>query len=221
MPGLAAVAGDGEGDATTYSVPPNPGKPKLSGTPTVSQTLALTHASAQNPPVWYYDDWFRCQNPGSTCSIDPISRSTSSYQLVAGDAGQYIEARETIGFGLDEEGYLGGGDLVSNIVGPIGSGNGTAKLVPGSISTTGTGVVTLGLHCTGGPCKGSVKLIYRNHNIGSAAYSIAPGQTAKIKLKLTTYGLNQLKSNGGRLTVKLLIVPAHGTTTTLTVTLKS
>jgi hypothetical protein len=103
----------------TYAIPPNPTKPTLIGSPTVGQTLKLTHATVQNPPVWHYDDWFRCDNPGVTCTIHPISRSTSSYTLVAAAAGEYIDARESFGFGFDIEGFIAGDRLVSNIVGPI------------------------------------------------------------------------------------------------------
>src|SRR5581483_1802482 len=51
------VAGDG--DATTYAVPPNPTAPVVSpASAAVGQTLTLTHATVQTTPVWYYDDWY-------------------------------------------------------------------------------------------------------------------------------------------------------------------
>ena len=138
------VAGDGEGDATTYAVPPNPGKPSLTGKPSVGQTLTLTHASVQTTPVWYHDDWFRCDNPGTTCTINPISTSKSSYTLVGADAGKYINARETFGFGFDEEGFLAGGNLTSNIVGPIVKTPPTiSSLSPRAGSTAGGNTVTI------------------------------------------------------------------------------
>lgn len=140
------VVGDGEGDASTYSIPPNPTSPTLTGSPAVGQTLTLTHATAQNPPVWYYDDWFRCNNPGVTCTIDPISTSTGSYTLVGADAGKYIDARESFGFGFDEEGFLAGDQLVSNIVGPISGGGsdggGTSHTLTVTKNGTGSGTVT-------------------------------------------------------------------------------
>ncbi len=254
------VVGDGVGDASTYAIPPNPTKPTLTGSATVGQTLTLTNGTVQNPSVWYYDDWFRCDNPGVTCTIDPISTSTRSYTLAAADAGTYIDARESFGFGFDVEGFLAGDQLVSNIVGPIttpgggdggggggtgggdgtgggggggtgggdgggtggggggtgggGTKSGTATLTR-SVSTTRAGVVTISLHCTGGACKGTAKL----SKGGSAGYSIAAGQTTKIKLKLTAAAKKQLKKKH-RLTVKLVIAPAGRTAATVTIKLK-
>jgi Divergent InlB B-repeat domain len=151
------VVGDTEGDASTYAIPPNPTRPTLTGSPTVGQTLALTHATVQNPPVWYHDDWFRCANPGVTCTIDPISTSTSSYTLVAADAGAYIDARESVGFGFDIEGFLAGDQLVSNIVGPIstggttgGGGGGTSHTLAVTKNGAGSGTVAsapAGINC--------------------------------------------------------------------------
>jgi hypothetical protein len=149
------VVGDGEGDTSTYAIPPNPTAPTLTGSATVGQTLTLTNGSVQNPPVWYYDDWFRCDNPGVTCSIDPISTSTSSYTLAAADAGEYIEARESFGFGFDIEGFIAGDPLVSNIVGPIstgggGGGGGTSHTLAVTKNGTGSGTVTsapAGINC--------------------------------------------------------------------------
>ena len=225
------VAGDGVGDATTYAVPPAPGTPSLAGTPTVGQTLTLTHASVQAPNVWYYDDWRRCENPDATCTLDPISTSNSGYTLVGADANEYIDAREFFGFGFDQE-----GPIISNIVGPIGGGTsgtggtggtggtegtttlGTAKL-SGAASTTRAGVVTIALRCTGGPCHGKVKLTMGG-TIGSAVYSAAAGQSAKIKIKLTAAGKKQLEKHKGGLTVKLVITPTGGTPTSAKLMLK-
>jgi hypothetical protein len=209
------VAGGGEGDATTYAVSPSPGKPALTGTPTAGQPLALTHASVQTTPVWFADDWRRCGGPDSSCSFNPISRSATGYTLTTADVGKYIDARETIGFGFDEE-----GPIVSNIVGPITPKPGTARFT-GSVTTTKTGVVTISLHCTGGPCRGTVKLTYKGTGIGSAGYSIAAGVTAKVKDMLNTFGKNQLKKHNWQLPVKLIITPARGTPTSVSITLRA
>jgi hypothetical protein len=131
------VAGDGEGNATTYAVPPSPGTPTLTGTPTVGQTLTLTHASVQSPSVWYIDNWRRCETPETACSLEPISTSTSSDTLVADDANQYIDALESFGFGFDEE-----GPIVSNIVGPISGGTTGTEGGSGTGSEGGTGAGT-------------------------------------------------------------------------------
>lgn len=209
------VAGDGVGDATTYAVPPAAGKPSLTGTPTVGHPLALTHATVQTPSVWYHDDWRRCQNPDATCTLDPISTSTQSYTLVAPDAGHYIDTREIIGFGFDEE-----GPILSNIVGPISGGTakpGTVKL-SGKVSTTRAGVVTIPLRCTGGPCHGTVKLTTKT-TIGAAKYSIAAGGSAKIKITLNAAGKQQLKQHSGRLSVTLVITPSGGSSTRIAIKL--
>jgi hypothetical protein len=208
------VAGDGLGDVTTYAVPPAPTKPALTGTPTVGQKLTVTHATVQTSPVWYADDWRRCAAPDASCSLNSISKSMTGYTLTAADVGKYIEVRETIGFGFDEE------TIRSNNVGPITTPPGTAKLA-GSVTTTRTGVVTIPLRCTGGPCRGTVKLTYKGTAIGSASYSIAPGVTAKVKITLNATGKNQLRQHGYQLPVKLIITPTKGTVTTVAITLKA
>ena len=215
------VAGDGVGDATTYAIPPANGKPALTGTPTVGHTLALTHASVQTPGVWYYDGWRRCDNPDATCTLDPISTSLHAYTLAAADAHKYIDAREVIGFGFDEE-----GPIVSNIVGPISSGTTGGGPKPGTLKFAGgvsthAGVVTISLRCSLGACKGSVKLIFRHKSIGSKRYSIAAGHTAKTKIKLTAAGKRLLKKHKGRLTVKLVITRTGRTPITVTIKLKA
>jgi hypothetical protein len=208
------VAGDGLGDTSTYAVPPGSGKPALSGTPTVGHALTLTHAAVATSPVWYADDWRRCSGPDSGCSLSPISKSSTTYTLATADTGKYIEVRETYGFGFDEE------TVRSNNVGPVTQPPGTAKLA-GTVTATRTGVVTIPLHCTGGPCKGTVKLIYNGTAIGSASYSIAAGVTAKVKITLNTTGKNQFKQHNWRLPVKLVITPVKGTVTTVAITLKA
>jgi hypothetical protein len=230
------VAGDAGGEVSTYAVPPAPGKPMLSGTPTVGQTLGITHAPVQQPAVWYAEDWRRCDNPDAGCTFDPISSSTSGYTLVAADAGKYIDAREFFGFAFYQD-----GPNLSSIVGPVSDGSGgtggtgstgssgstgsttsagdtgtdlgsalghprppgTARL-SGTAKTTASGLVTIVLSCSGGPCKGSVTLAKRG-TIGSARYSIAAGRRASVKIHLTASGKKLLKRGRGKLTVTLVI----------------
>ena len=216
------VAGDGIGDASTFTVPPTLGKPSLAGTAKVGSRLTLTHASTVLPSVWRYDDWRRCDNPDATCSLDPISTSPTGYTLVAADAHEYIDAREVIGFGFEEE-----GPIVSNSVGPIaalttGGGGGGTK--PGTVKfagggSTSKGVVTISLACTGGACNGKVKLTTKT-GLGSASYLIAKGKTAKVKIKLNKTGKKQLKKHHGKLTVRLVISPNSGKSTTVSIHLK-
>ena len=208
------VAGDGVGDATTYAIPPTPGKPTLTGTPSVGHALTLGHAPVQTQPVWRADDWRRCASPDAGCTLSPISRSQTGYTLATADANRYIDVRETVGFGFDEE-----GPLVSNIVGPIVPTPGTASFA-GSVTTTRAGVVTVALRCTGGPCKGAVKLSYHGSSVGSAVYSIASGQTGKIKIRLTRSATNQLQQRG-QLTVTLVIKPSQGRSTGTAIKLKT
>ncbi len=111
------VAGDGVGDATTYAIPPTAGKPTLTGTPSVGHTLTLGHAPVQTQPVWRADDWRRCASPDASCTLSPISTSQTGYALAAADANRYIDVRETVGFGFDEEGPLVS-DIVGSVAGP-------------------------------------------------------------------------------------------------------
>jgi Ca2+-binding RTX toxin-like protein len=106
------AAVDGTGNATTYAVPP--GVPALAGSPSVGQTLTLSHAPAAQPSVWYADDWRRCDGAGASCGASSISTSPSSYTLADADAGKYVEVLEIVGFGFDQE-----GPLVSNSIGPV------------------------------------------------------------------------------------------------------
>jgi hypothetical protein len=221
------VAGDGLGDTSTYALGASVGTPALAGTGIVGRTLSLTHASVQGPSVWFYDDWFRCDSPDTTCAPDPISRSTSSYTLAADDFGKYIDVRESFGFGFDEEGYLANQSLVSNIVGPIANPTPPPPPPPrpgrvtltGSVSATRAGLITFSLRCAGGRCSGKLKLTYASKTIGSATYAIAAGQTAKIKVRLSSTGVSQLKKHKWRLAVKLVITPTRGTASTLTIEL--
>jgi hypothetical protein len=213
------VAGDGLGGESTYTIPPALGQPHLTGTPTIGNTLTLTHTTTALPNVWYTDNWRRCDNPAATCTIDPISTSTQSYKLVAADVGKYIDTLETVGFGFDEE-----QDIASNVIGPI-KGNTPPPPKPGTATFAGdhtkNGVATISLHCSGGPCRGKVKLIYKHKTIGGpVSYSIAAGQTGKVRIKLTTAGRKALKRHHGHLKVTLVIAPSSGRSVSVTITLK-
>jgi Ca2+-binding RTX toxin-like protein len=109
------VAIDNTGNATTYAVPPS-GTPAISGAASVGETLALTHAPVAQSSAWYADDWRRCDGPGTGCSAT-VSTSSSSYTVTSADAGKYIQARETVGFGFTQE-----GPLQSNSIGPVPGG---------------------------------------------------------------------------------------------------
>jgi hypothetical protein len=127
--GTICVAGDGLGDATTYALPPNAGKPALAGSPTVGSTLGLTHAANDAPQAWYYDAWRRCDSPHSACTLHPISTSPDSYTLQQNDRGEFIDVLELVGFGFDEE-----GQFQSNAIGPI-AGAPNTKITKASISS--------------------------------------------------------------------------------------
>jgi hypothetical protein len=214
------VAGDGIGGASTFTTPPALGTPHLSGTPVIGNTLALTHASTVLPHVWYSDNWRRCDVPGATCTIDPISTSTTGYKLVSSDVGKYIDTLETVGFGFDEE-----QEIDSNTIGPI-RGITPPPPKPGIASFAGVstrhGVATISVRCSGGACKGKVKLAYKGKTIGGpVSYSIASGQTAKVRISLTSAGRKALKRHHGKLRVKLTIAPSSGASVTITITLKT
>lgn len=235
------VAGDGIGDATTYAPPPAAGLPALAGTPTVGQTLTLAHAASAESQAWYYDDWRRCDNPDAGCTFDPISTSPSAYTLLAGDGNKYLDVREVIGFGFDEE-----GPLLSNIVGPIsdgssattggaGTGSGgttTSTTTPttptpatatvkrtGSASTSRSGITTVTLSCSGALCRGKVSLSFGSKKLGSAGFVIVAGHTAKIKIKLNATARKLLRKHKGRLAAKLTITPVGERATSQKLTL--
>jgi hypothetical protein len=108
------AAVDNIGNATTYAVPPS-GVPAISGTANVGETLTLTHAPVGQPSVWFADDWRRCDGPGTGCNAT-VSTSSSSYTVASAVAGKYVQVRETVGFGFDQE------VLQSNNVGPVPGG---------------------------------------------------------------------------------------------------
>ena len=187
------VVGDGEGDTSTYAIPPNPTPPTVTGAPTVGQTLTLAHGTVQNSPVWFHDDWFRCDNPGVTCKIDLISTSTSSYTLVAADAGEYIEARESVGFGFDIEGFLAGDHLVSNIIGLINTpgGGSTSHTLTITKSGTGSGTVTsapAGINC-GAACSAS----FNSGTQVTLTETAAAGSRSLRMVRWRLFGYRQLR----------------------------
>jgi hypothetical protein len=128
------VAGDGLGQTTTYglAITPPTTQPSLAGTPKVGQTLTLTHAVLPNPQAWFSERWWRCEQPGSACVQIPGASGTS-YTLTAADAGAYVNGREGVGVGLDEE-----GPFPSNAIGPVDDGSGGATTGGGATSGGGT-----------------------------------------------------------------------------------
>jgi hypothetical protein len=74
--------------------------------------------------------------------------------------------------------------------------------------------------CTGGACKGTVKLLVKTAKIGSGGYSAAAGHTVKITFKLNAAGKKQLKLHKHGFSVKLVIAPSSGAAVTITIKLK-
>jgi hypothetical protein len=236
------VATDGGGNATTYGlsiVPRQP--PVISGTGAVGQTLSIaTHSLIDNPRAWFFPEWWRCDNPGSTCTQIPDEHG-NSYTLTEDDVGKYVDVLEGTGIGLDEELFR---ERSNNIAVPAPSSptgstsTGSTSVTPGSpsgampgttprvvapalakASTSKKGVVTLPLTCPAGvaPCTGKVGLSFKagkkRKSAGSEAYSIAAGKTAKVKVDLLPAARELLESKH-ELAVVLTVKPAGGKTTT-------
>jgi hypothetical protein len=79
----------------------------------------------------------------------------------------------------------------------------------------------IALHCSGGPCKGKLKLVYKHKTIGGpVSYTISAGQTAKVRISLTSAGRKAFKKHHGHLKVTLVITPSSGHSLSATITLK-
>jgi hypothetical protein len=225
------VAGDGQGNATTYAVPPAPGPPALSGTPTVGQTLTLTHASIQTPNSWSGgDDWRRCDSPDAACTPSPISTSTGNYTLVGDDANKFIDVRETFGFGFYQQ------TVVSNVVGPIGGGGGGRDRTPPRVTLSGKSTQNVDkLELTVGANEGVVlsgaavvslpavkrKLVRSN----TAHAKLAAGRTVKLPFRFPRRALRLIKRalhHGSHLKAKITATAtdAAGNASTATKTVK-
>jgi len=234
------VATNGAGDATTYGLSIIPREPPvISGTGAVGQTLSITtHSLIDNPRAWFFPAWWRCDNPGSTCTQIP-GQHGNSYTLTDADVGKYVDVLEGTGVGLDEEAAR---QRSNNIAVPAPSSpppsTGSPSVTPGSpsgtmhgtaprvvapalakASTSKAGVITLPLTCPAGTarCTGKVGLSFeagkKRKSAGSKGYSIAAGKMAKVKVKLVS-AARQLLGSKHELAVVLTIKPAGGTTTT-------
>jgi hypothetical protein len=234
------VATNGAGDATTYGLSIIPREPPvISGTGAVGQTLSIaTHSLIDNPRAWFFPEWWRCDNPGSTCTQIPDEHG-NSYTLTDDDVGKYVDVLEGTGIGLDEEVAR---ERSNNIAVPAHSSppasTGSTSVKPGSPSGTGSGmkpqvtapgltkaststqgVVTLPLTCPAGAarCTGKAGLSYKADKkrkpAGSQSYSIAAGKTAKVKVKLISAARKLLESKH-ELAVVLTVKPTGGTATT-------
>jgi hypothetical protein len=216
------VAVGGLGLATTYGLaltPPST-NPSIAGTATVGQTLTATHATLQNPDAWFSETWVRCDFPDSACIVVPGTTATT-YTLTAADAGEYIDARETAGVGLDEANLP-----TSNVIGPISDGSappgggtnpggGPGGSPPGTGKATGTGTSTgTGTHTTPKPStprlSGSaatssagivtVLLVCPKGATchGTAVLTVSGASAAKAKIKTKKIGSASYSIAGGR-----------------------
>lgn len=75
------------------SVPVNLSAPSISGTMTTGYLLTADPGTWSGSPTYSYA-WQRCTAPNASCS-DIVDATSSSYRLVAADAGQYIRIRVT------------------------------------------------------------------------------------------------------------------------------
>jgi hypothetical protein len=241
------VASNGTGDTTTYGlsiVPRTP--PVITGTGAVGATLTIsTHSSIDNPNAWFFPEWWRCDNPGSTCTQIPDEHD-DTYTLTGDDVGKYIDVLEGTGIGLDEELFRQRSNHIA-VPGPASpppssgsppdatgdsSGAGSAgapkRRAPrlAKTSTNRKGRVTLSLTCPahGARCTGTVRLTFKSakkkrKTAGSAHYSVAAGRKGKATVKLKPAARKLLRSRHS-LSVVLTIKPAGAKATTRKLKLK-
>ena len=72
--------------------------------------------------------------------------------------------------------------------------------------------VELKLFCTGEVCPGSIKLWADNILLGASRYSLAPGQTSFVKVRLSAKGLDLITKSTRHLEVGETVTVAGGTT---------
>lgn len=199
----------------------------LSGTGQVGQTLTVAHAAIDEARAFFVNQWFRCDNQGSTCvQIEGVKGP--SYSLTAEDAGKYVEARDFTGIGLDEEGpnlvrnreFVSNSILVGDVAAPSPSPSPSPSVSPSPSPSpapvtpslagkvrTGKKSVSIPLTCAAA-CSGSVKLWSKGkRKVGSARFSIAAGRTKRIKVKLSKAARKVLRRKG-KLKVTLTFAPS-------------
>ena len=243
------VAGDPVGQTTLYGLSIVPAAPPVvSGTGQAGQTLTVTTRSRiDNPLAWFFDEWWRCDNPGSTCTQIPDAHGPT-YTLTADDVGKYIDVLEGTGIGLDEEAAQERSNPIEVPAaapppsGPTppapsppdgGSPAPAPVVVPPKIrapglaktSTSRKGLVTLSFSCPkgGAPCTGALGLSFKSGKkrkaAGSGRYSVAAGKKGTAKVKLNKAARKVLLRRHS-LAVVLKIKPAGAKATTRTLTLK-
>ncbi len=235
-PDLCAATSGGLTSTFARSIVPTT-KPVLSGTGKIGETLTVAHAPVEETRAWYADQWFRCDNPGSTCTRIPDVNGTS-YSPTVADAGKYIDARDITGVGLDQEGKQE--IFQSNAVQveapaaatPTASPGPTAPPSPSPTPTpTPAPAKPVAAKLTGRPkvsktkvsltltcavaCSGKVAL----KGVGSASYSVAAGKKKRLSITLSKAARKKLKKKH-KLKTTLTITPKGGKAVKQTVTLK-
>jgi streptogramin lyase len=76
-------------------VPVNVAPPRVSGSPTVGSTLAVSNGSWKYLPTTYAYKWFRCTTAAATKCKTIVKKTKSSYAIRSADAGSFLRASVT------------------------------------------------------------------------------------------------------------------------------
>lgn len=91
---LVALALSTGAGAAVRAAPANTAPPKVTGTPTVGQTLTTDNGTWTGFPTSYAYQWQRCNTSGASC-VNAANGTQKSYTLVGADGGHTMRARVT------------------------------------------------------------------------------------------------------------------------------
>ena len=187
--------------------------PTVTGTPAVGQTLSCGQGEWGGNPTAYAYAWLRDGAPIA-------GAAGTTYTLTAEDVGHAIACRVT---GTNDLGSTAADSAALQVpkastpdtpatsttsAPSTGSPQGAASTTPaGKASAKRTAKVKAGkaaviVKCTGGPCKGRLKLTMKSKGkkvvVGQASFSLAVGKTATVKVKLSKAAISMVEGLGSK-----------------------
>jgi hypothetical protein len=194
------------------------GKPTLSGTGAVGQTLTCSASGAfTGDGLSYAYSWLR---NGAAIA----GQTGPNYQLTVADAGTTVTCSVTA-TAIAGSPATASASITVAAVPAASAPAGSIGLLSKVLSTTG-GTVSATLRCAGGVsgCHGTLRLSYGRGRklvrLAGDSYSLASGKTEKLVLKLSARARRLLAAHHDRLSARLVITPSTGRALTITVTIR-
>jgi hypothetical protein len=177
------------------------GSPGVNGFTSVGQPLYLADGNWTGEPS-FARQWIRCDAEGANCE-DVGGATGRTFVLTAADVGHRLKARVSATLG----GTTVATSNLSDVIGPkLFNG---ITLFPRTVRVTRKGVAALKLKCPAAAlvsCAGAETILLgKTRKLGSMAFTIAPGKTAKVKVKLKRKA-RKLLARKRKLTTRQVVV---------------